>query len=325
METKLYIPNTLLEAITYYSDEQNCFKTLVEMRWPHGVIICPHCDSMKVTLFKTRPLFKCNRCKKQFSVKVGTIFEDSPLSLTKWLPAVWLLGGAKNGISSCELARSLGVCQKTAWFMLHRIRHAMQAGTFEKMKGTVEADETYIGGTERNKHEHKKLKAGRGTVGKVAVQAFLERSDGERPSRARTKMLPETSGLVMKSNVREHVLPGSNLYTDGALQYKGLSSEFVHQFVDHAIQYVCGTVHTNSLENYFSLLKRCLRGTYVAVEPYHLHRYCDEESFRFNERKDDDAGRFVKILQMVSGKRLTYDTLTSSYADYYQQIMPWFV
>lgn len=325
METRnaLYIPDTLIEAIAYYSDEKNCFDTMVSLRWPNGVT-CPNCQCPSVTLFRTRPVFKCNACKKQFSVKVGTIFEDSPLSLSKWLPAVWLIAGAKNGVSSCELARALGVTQKSAWFMLHRIRHAMQTGTFEKMNGTVEVDETAIGGNEKNKHAHKKLNAGRGSVGKAIVQAFLERGDDKKPSKARTVILNDVGGPVMKGNVRAHVEAGSNLMTDGASQYRGLHKEFVHKFVDHAVEYVRGTVHTNSLENYFSLLKRSIRGTYVAIEPYHLQRYCDEQTFRFNERRDEngDAGRFVKVLQMVEGKRIDYKALTASYDEYARQIQP---
>jgi transposase-like protein len=324
METveKVHIPDTLIEAITYYADEANCFKAMCAMRWPDGVITCPRCESMKVTLFATRPLFKCNRCKRQFTVKVGTVFEDSPLPLSKWLPAVWLLAGAKNGISSCELARALGVCQKTAWFMLHRIRHAMNTGTFVKLKGTVEADETAIGGIEKNKHKDKRGNVGGGSVGKAIVQAFLERGDNVKSSTVRAALLSDPGGPTMKQGVRDNVEAGSNLFTDGASQYRGLNKndEYLHDWVDHAVLYVKGQVHTNGLENYFSLLKRCIKGTYVSVEPFHLLRYCDEETFRFNERKDDDAGRFVKVLKMVSGKRLTYRELTSSYEDYYQQV-----
>lgn len=173
MDTRnaIYVPGSLLEAITYYANEQNCFNTMVALRWPNGVC-CPRCGDMDVTLFKTRPLFKCNGCKKQFTVKVGTIFEDSPLPLSKWLPAIWLLGGAKNGISSCELARALDVQQRTAWFMLHRIRHAMQTGTFEKMGGSssggggiVEADETFIGGKAKNMHKDVRARKIKGTGG----------------------------------------------------------------------------------------------------------------------------------------------------------------
>jgi transposase-like protein len=275
----LFIPSTLIEAITFYSEEKNCFDTMVATRWPKG-IRCPRCAHADCTLFATKPVFKCNGCKKQFTVKVGTIFEDSPLSLTKWLPAVWLITNAKNGISSCEVARAVGVCQKTAWFMLHRIRHAMQTGSFEKFSGVVEADESPIGGLEKNKHENKKLHGGHGSVGKTIIQAFIQRADGDKPKRVRAKLLTDVGGPAMKGGVRQNVQKGSTLYTDGAYQYRGLSKEYIHEFIDHHYKCVRGSVHTNSLENYFSLLKRTIKGTYVAIEPYHLTRYCDEQSFR---------------------------------------------
>lgn len=323
----LYVPNSLLEAITYYSDEQNCFETMVALRWPTGVC-CPRCGDTDTTLFKTRPLFKCNGCKKQFTVKVGTIFEDSPLPLSKWLPAVWLLGGAKNGISSCELARALDVQQRTAWFMLHRIRHAMQTGSFEKMSGTVEADETFIGGKAKNMHKAKREERIKNTPnsGKTIVLGLLERSDeaAGKTSRVRTKIIPNrtTETLhteTLHTEITDTVKAGSEIFTDGHKGYPGLPDGYSHEFVDHAVQYVEGKVHTNGLENFWSLLERSLSGTYVSVEPYHLFAYVDEQAFRFNERKDTDAGRFVKVLKMVSGKRLTYHSLTRQYNDYYQQ------
>ncbi len=175
MANELTLSKTLLEAVKMYSDPKACFDLIVEIRWPDGVT-CQCCASRRVTLFANRPMFKCNACKKQFSVKVGTIFEDSPLGLEKWLPALWLLANCKNGISSCEVARDLGITQKTAWFMLHRIRHAIKQGSIEKMSGPVEADETFVGGLEKNKHEDKKLRAGRGPVGKAIVMGVLDRA-----------------------------------------------------------------------------------------------------------------------------------------------------
>lgn len=317
METNL--PTTLIEAIEFYADPMNCEKTMISIRFPNG-ICCPRCGDLAVTKLSRPCVWKCNGCKRQFTMKVGTIFEDSALPLSKWLTAIWLLAGAKNGISSCELARALGVTQKTSWFMLHRIRHAMNSGSFDKMSGTIEVDETYVGGLNKNKHVDKKLKNIRGWAGKSVVGAVLERSiDGKKVSRVRTKIIENTDRKTMHGLVSAHVEDGSQVFTDAHSGYNTLSPQFAHEFVDHAVRYVRGSVHTNSLENYFSLLKRMVRGTYVAIEPYHLMKYCDELSFRFNERKNSDQERFVKVLQMISGKRLTYGELTGSYEEYFQQ------
>ncbi len=328
MANELTIPKTLLEAVKVYSDPKACFDLMVEIRWPKG-ITCPRCSSDRVTLFANRPMFKCNACKKQFSVKVGTIFEDSPLGLEKWLPTLWLLANCKNGISSCEVARDLGVTQKTAWFMLHRIRHALKQGSIEKMAGTVEADETFVGGLEKNKHEDKKLHAGRGPVGKTIVMGVLERVEEVYPkaevpakSKVRAKVVQDTSRKTLHAEIRKEVSAFSELYTDAWKGYRGLTPEYIHKFVDHAVQYALGQVHTNGLENFWALLKRCLKGTYISVEPFHLFRYLDEEVFRFNNRAYCDRDRFMMVLGSVDGKRLTYDTLTRSYEAYYAEIMP---
>jgi len=252
-------------------------------------------------------LWQCKGCKKQFSVKVGTIFEDSPIGMDKWLSAVWMLVNCKNGKSSYELARDLGVTQKTAWFMLHRLRLAMQTGTFEKLSGEVEADETFIGGKARNMHKKKREEKihGRGSSGKVAIMGLLER-----PGEVRAKVVPDTKSRTLQVEVRENVEPGSAVYTDALRSYKGLDPEYVHQVVDHAEKYAEGKVHVNGLENFWSLLKRCFNGTYVSVEPFHLFRYLDEQAFRFNEREGEDADRFKKALGSVAGRRLTYSELT---------------
>jgi len=240
-------------------------------------------------------------------VKVGTIFEDSPIGMDKWLPAMWMLTSCKNGISSYELARAIGVTQKTSWFMLHRLRLAMQTGTYEKLSGEVEADETFIGGKGRNMHKSKREEKiqGRGMSGKVAVMGLLERH-GE----VRTKVVPDTKSRTLQVEIRENVEPGSQLYTDALKSYKGLDPGYVHQVVDHAEKYAEGKVHTNGLKNFWGLLKRSLKGTYVSVEPYHLFRYLDEQAFRFNEREGEDADRFKKALRSVAGRRLTYRQLT---------------
>lgn len=298
-------PQTLQQAMIYFTDPQVCHDFMVEMIWPQGVT-CPHCSSAKLGFVKTRRIWNCKACKKQFSVKVGTIFEDSPLKLSTWLPAIWLITNAKNGISSCELARSLGVTQKTAWFMLHRIRHALQVGGFQKLSGTVETDETFIGGRESNKHTRKRVHKGRGTVGKAIVVGLLEREGN-----ARSMVIANTDKQTLHQVVCQHVEPGSNLYTDAHSGYTGLAADYGHEIVNHMHEYVRENVHTNGIENHWSLLKRTIKGTYVAIEVPHLPRYLDEQTFRFNNRKDDDVGRFVKAASLVAGKTITYEKLIS--------------
>lgn len=306
------VPDTLREAIVYFADEENAHAFMVAIRWPEGPQ-CPYCGSYAVTLLKTRRVFKCKTkgCRKQFTAKVGTIFEDSPLSLGKWFTAAWLICNCKNGVSSYEIARAVDVCQKTAWFMLHRIREAMKAGSFDKkLCGVVEADETYIGGLFKFMHKKRreKLNPGgknRGGVNKAIVQAVLER-DGE----VRAHVI-ETTGLDGRLQfLTENVDSQSTLFTDEGYASPKVSEKFVHDYVNHEIEYARGSVHCNGVENFWTLLKRSLKGTYVSVEPFHLSAYVDEQAFRFNERKDDDGGRFVKALAHAPGRRLTYAELT---------------
>jgi len=312
MATEITVPKTLQTAIIHYANPDNCLALLVNMRWPDGVVTCANCGNRDCNFLTTRRVWSCKACRKQFSIKVGTFMEDSPIGLDKWLLAIWMVTNCKNGVSSYEIHRAIGITQKSAWFMLHRIRMAYGDHQPTDLGGTVEADETAIGGREQNKHVHKRTNAGRGNVGKAVVQAFLERGDGEKASKARTDILTDVGGPAMKGNVRQHVQPGSNLFTDGASQYRGLHKEYVHQFVDHAIEYVRDNVHTNSLENFFSLLKRMIKGTYVSVDAAHLAAYLDEQTFRFNERKNEhgDSGRFLKVTGSAYGKRLTYEQLT---------------
>jgi len=328
-------PKTLQEAITYFSDEDRCIAYLVAKRWPNGVT-CPLCGSEKVSYLKTQRRWKCSvdHPKRQFSVKVGTIMEDSPVSLTKWLPAMWLIGSCKNGISSYELHRALGVTQKTAWFMNHRIRLAMQEQDPKKMSGTVEADETLIGGKARFMHKDRKektLQKGRGSAGKVVVMGLLERHGNEmgdkkvidtldydpkkdkKASRVKTSVINKTKRKIVQGEIKAHVEPGSEVFTDALASYQGLSPEYVHEFIDHAETYVNGKVHTNGIENFWSLLKRSIKGTYVSVEPFHLFRYLDEQSFRFNERKKTDSERFMEVVSSIVDKRLTYKQLTGEH------------
>ena len=316
------VPQSLLEMIARYSDPQVCHDAMVGFRWANGVA-CPHCGCTDPWFTEARLRWQCKGCKRQFTVKVGTIFEDSPLPLTKWLPAVWLITNAKNGISSCELARALPVTQKTAWFMLHRIREAMKNGSFTKLSGTIEADETFVGGKEKNRHTNKKQGWGLpGSISKTIVMGVLERSDKAQSSQVRATVIPNTTKAVLGAVIRAEVAQFATIYTDAWRGYNGLSADYIHAMVDHAICYAVGKIHSNGIENFWSLLKRTLKGTYVSVEPFHLERYIDEQVFRFNERKGSDAERFVKVLGQVNGKRLTYDELTNSYEGYYERVLP---
>jgi transposase-like protein len=332
MDTNIQIsvgPKTLQEAVVFYADEQNCLDFIITTRWPDGVC-CPRCGDVDVTLIERktrkqdRTIWRCHGCKKQFSAKVGTIFEDSPLPLSKWLVAMWLLVGAKNGISSYELSRALGTTQRTAWFMLHRIREAIRLGSIEKFRGPVEADETVIGGIEKNKHADRKLRTGRGgdhALGKTIVMGVLDRGTESHRSKVRASIIANCTSATLRDEITSSVEEFATLYTDAYKGYHGLSDKYIHDFVDHTVLYAIGQVHTNGIENFWALLKRMLKGTYIAVEPFHLKRYIDEMVFRFNERGGTDRDRFLTAVSMISGKRLTYAELTSSYESYYQQIL----
>ena len=303
-------PKSLQEAIVYFSNPDNCIAHLVAQRWPDGVVKCPTCGNVKVAYRAHRRTWTCSshHAKREFSIKVGTMMEDSPIGLDKWLIATWLITNCKNGISSYEISRDVKVTQKTAWFMLHRIRLAMQDRYFgSKLSGEVEADETFIGGKSRNMHTSKRERRITGTGGKdkTAVMGLLERG-----GKVRTAIVPSRRKATLQAEVRKHVEAGAALYTDALPSYNGLS-EYAHAVVDHAVEYVNGRIHTNGLENFWSLLKRGIGGTYVSIEPFHLFRYLDEQSFRYNNRKNlDDAGRFNRVLAQIVGKRLTFVDLT---------------
>ncbi len=312
-------PKTLQEAIIYFDDFENCKAFMVELRWPDGKIACPRCGAEKVTWLTNARVWKCyakhEAGKGQtFTLKTGTVFEDSPIALEKWLPAVWLLVTCKNGISSYEVARDLGISQKSAWHMMHRIRFALHHGSFDNMlSGHVEADETFLGGKARNMHIAQRQRRITGTGGKdkTPVLGIMERG-----GKVRTMVVPNRRKKALQGEVRKHVEAGSALYTDALMSYHGLAGEYAHKVVDHAVAYVTDTVtHTNSLENYWSLLKRTISGTYVSVEPFHLFRYLDEQAYRFNNRKTEDQplndfDRFKLAMSQVVGKRLTWDALT---------------
>jgi transposase-like protein len=317
---KLETPETLQKAIEFFSDPDRCHQYMVQQRWPDGVVKCPTCGKADPNYLANQRRFECRNKhpKRQFSVKVGTIFEDSPIPLKSWLLAVWQITNCKNGISSYELARALGVTQKTAWFMNHRIRLAMQdPNDGGKLSGEVEVDETYIGGKARKMNTgRRKAMLQDGThkrnawAGKVAVMGLLERHPDKGKSRVRTKPVETIRTYRLMSEMSANVEDGSTVYTDALQSYRNASLYYEHKVIDHAEKYADGVVHTNGLENYWSLLKRTIRGTYVAVEPFHLFRYLDEQAFRFNERSANDAARFSMALKTVVGRRLTYEQLT---------------
>jgi len=301
-------PETLQGAIIYFANPDNCLAYVVSKRWPKGVT-CPTCGSSGVRFISTRRLWECktNHPKKQFSAKIGTVLEDSPIGLDKWLMTMWMVANCKNGISSYEISRDCGVTQRTAWFMLHRIRDAMQDRSTGKLSGEVEVDETFIGGKARNMHVGKRLRRITGTGGKdkTAVMGIVERG-----GRVRTTIVPNRKKSALQPEVRKHVEAGSALYSDALQSYNGLAGEYAHQVIDHAVAYVDGAVHTNTLENFWSLLKRGISGTYVSVEPFHLFRYLDEQAFRYNNRKATDAERFSATVEGIVGRRLTYEQVT---------------
>ncbi|MGA9507244.1 MAG: IS1595 family transposase [Candidatus Sulfotelmatobacter sp.] len=313
-------PKTLQEAIVYFSNPDRCFMFLMARRFSHGAY-CPVCDAKDVRFIATRKIWECKNKhpKRQFSIKIGTIFEESPIGLDKWLTAVWMIANCKNGISSYEIHRALGVTQKTAWFMLHRVRLALRTGTFDKMGGDpdsgVEVDETFVGGRVKNMHSRKRNKlmkeSGDPNATKTIVMGILDRSQRQ----IRTFIVPNTSRTTLQAQVLKNVRYGTRVFSDESRAYSALADKYVHEFVNHMETYVRGQVHTNGLENFWSLFKRHLAGTYVAVEPCHMHRYLDEQVFRYNnrgtkEQPKNDADRFDLVLRNLVGKRITYKELT---------------
>jgi transposase-like protein len=301
-------PHTLQNAIIYFSDPDRCFAYAMHLRWPNGEVACPRCESKNHSFMPHRKLWYCKACKKQFTLKVGTIFEDSPLGLDKWLMALWMLTNCKNGVSSYEIHRAIGVTQKSAWFMLHRLRMLMHESDESPLSGEIEMDETFVGGKAKNMHKAKRAKALKvdGTFkGKTIVVGMLERK-----GRVKAAVVEARTRVVLHQLANSSIAPGSTVMTDEHKPYRGIN--FTHEVINHADEYVRGNVHTNGIESFWSMLKRALGGTYISVEPFHLFRYIDEQAFRFNNRRDcDDLGRFELAARNVAGKRLTYAALTS--------------
>jgi transposase-like protein len=305
------IPQTLLEAIKHFADPKNCRDFMIAVRWEDGIVRCPHCGSEKVTFLEKANLYNCNtkHPKQKFSLKVGTIFEDSPIGLDKWLPAAWLLVNCKNGISSYEIARALGVTQKSAWHILHRIRYAItDTGLKLGINAPVECDETFVGGKVKNMHKSKRQQSAsyQGGGNKAIVLGMLERG-----GKVKARVIAGRKKHQMEPVMNECVEAGSRIITDEMNTYGFLETPYQREIVNHAIEYVNGHIHTNGIENFWALLKRGLAGTYISVEPFHLDAYVAEQVFRFNHRDDcNDAGRFIQVMSQIARKRLTYAELT---------------
>ena len=301
------LPATLQEAAKAFADEQFCIDLISAMRWSDGQAVCPNCNETNAHFMASRKVWQCKNkeCKKQFSVKVGTIFEDSAIKLEKWLLAMWLIVNAKNGISSYELHRAIGITQKSAWFVLHRIRTAMTVGSI-KLSGEIEVDETYVGGKSKNMHIKKRKELGmqRGYNQKTGVMGMVQRGG---KVKAHVIKLADTPTLL--GSIAENVEVGSTVITDDHGGYRNMTEEFTHEVINHAVEYVRGNIHTNSFENFWSLLKRTIKGTYISVSPAHLQKYVEEQMFRYNEREGNDQIRFVRLIESISGKRLTYSGL----------------
>ena len=320
MKDDMKVPQSLQECIQYFSDLDVCVEFVAALRWADGIPECPYCHSKQHSYIKTRRIFKCRDCRKQYSVKVGTIFEDSPIGLDKWLMAVWLVVNCKNGISSHELAKDIKITQKSAWFMLGRIRLALKNNSLFKLGGDdggpIEVDETFVGGLAKNMHRSRAKRYAEGHFGKTIVVGLLDRELRQ----VRANVVPNVKRETLQAEILKNVKHGSKVMTDEHIGYDQVRSRYVHDVVKHVETYVNGQVHTNGIENFWSLLKRGLKGTYVAVEPFHLDRYVDEQVFRYNNRatKDNplaDSDRFLLAVSQVAGKRLTYKELTGKTAE----------
>lgn len=302
-------PKTLQQAVLYFNDRNNCREYLMARRWPDGVT-CPTCGGVKITFSEKHNRWQCgsHHPKRQFTIKTGTIFEDSPLGLDKWLIAMWMVINCKNGVSSYEISRDLGITQKSAWFILHRLREIMAQEDAPKLSGEVEADETFVGGKLKNMHRKSKraaiIRSGRHGA-KTIVLGLLQRE-----GRIRAAVAPSRHKHEIHSNIVANVESGSKLYTDEWTSYENLPAGYTREVINHLQAYVREHVSTNQIENFWSVLKRGLKGTYISVDPAHLQAYVNEQVFRFNHRNDmDDSDRFDVAVRQVTGKRLTWDTL----------------
>jgi len=317
-QTYIATPKSLLEAINYFSDDAKCVEFLEKFLWADGKPHCPNCGSDNVSKLNFRPAYRCREkgCMKSFSLKSVSIMNHSPLPITKWVPAIWFVINHKNGVSSCEVGRALGITQKSAWHLCHRIRKVVSNGTYTKMTGVVEADETFLGMKARNMHASQKeryyMASGKPSAyrNKTVIMGMVERGKEVRAkvvdNQRRTNLMPE---------LFENVAEGATIYTDKLRSYDTLHKFYTHDTIDHAKgEYVRDEIHVNTMESFWSLFKRSVKGTYIRIASFHTDRYLDEQSFRFNYRNLDDAGRFEMAVSKIYGKRLPYAVLTGKVA-----------
>lgn len=305
------LPKTEMEAVRYFADDQTCIDFVASLRWLDGQPVCPHCGNKESYFLATRKIYKCKakECRKQFSIKTGTIFEDSAIKLDKWLIAIWKIANAKNGISSYELSRALGVTQKSAWFMNHRIRTAMITGSIEKMSGTVEVDEAFIGGDARNMHRTKRIRFASPWTRQIKDHKTVVFGMVQRGGKVKAQVIQKANTAEVTPVIEANIEENAEVFTDQSIIYRNLYEKYIHDTVNHSMEYVRGNVHTNSIENFWSLLKRTIKGTYISVSPAHLQKYVEEQMFRYNERDGNDQMRFMSMIELISGKRLTYSQL----------------
>lgn len=312
MDTTKTLPkfNNLVQVMQYFSDENVCLEHLKQMRWKNGAY-CPHCGCQKVYSFSDNKRYKCSDCRKQFTAKVGSIFENTKIPLQKWFVAIYLIASHKKGISSLQLSKDLGITQKNSWFLLHRLRHASNTDAFNApLKNTVEADETYIGGKEKNKHKSKRQEGtqGRSTLTKTPVLAVVERKGLVKAVKSES-----VDSKAIGKFITNNVVLGSNLMTDEYRIYQSVKWLYKHNFVKHGNgEYVINDCHTNTIEGFFSLLKRGIIGIYHFVSAKHLDNYLNEFTFRYNSKELNEHDRFNLLLSATGGKRITYEQLISN-------------
>lgn len=302
--------NSLPDLFKAFPDDATALRHFESIHWRDGAF-CPYCKGKRVMHFKDGKTHKCSDCRKRFSIRTGTIFEETKLGMHIWFGAIWLLLNRPKGIASTQLATDLAITQKSAWFVLHRLRYASRTRSFSRpLAGKVEADETYVGGKRANMHKARQEKIGVGGDGKTIVMGVMQRADDDNPAEVRAAKIRNTAVATIQGVVRENVALGARVMTDAAYAYRGLNGDYIHEYVNHARgEYARGDVHSNSIEGFWSLFKRQYHGTHHYMSPKHLDRYLDEACYRWNRRDTHKSERVDDLLERVAGLRLTYNEL----------------